>query len=517
MPRAPHRFEECLKLKIFRVYALWNESSHNLVVIGTEWSLMQKQLIVAVLLILGFSSVVALSELSSVQLEAIDWVKANAIPISTVTAESGLDDLEPVAALVGDAKILALGEATHGTSEFFKMKHRMLEYLVKKQGFTVFAIEGSWASAFEINQYVMGGTGTARAERGTESSTARAVLQKYARLMWPWRVEEVLDLIEWMRVYNASEDTLTKVQFTGFDMQEPVAAVDWLTDYLGRAGSDQVTRVDDLLTCIRFSLTNILAVARYTNSGAPGALECGENIAVVKKILQNRRKTLESKLGSLEFLKALQMQRMLEQGSAYYSARFIDQDLFGAVVMRDEFMAQNVAWLSKNSGANAKLVLWAHNGHVTFNPAMSLGWKPMGARLKDRFGLGYKVFGFSFYTGDFYAQLLDSSDPTRTLAAAVLGLAANPSINRVPLPISDSYETVFHAAKIPMFILGTHPQDDISSGAKWMQGPHRLYLVPQNLPPFQTPPADWISYDSSIGDDFDAVIYIDQTHPSTPL
>ena len=60
-------------------------------------------------------------------------------------------------------------------------------------------------------------------------------------------------------------------------------------------------------------------------------------------------------------------------------------------------------------------------------------------------------------------------------------------------------------------------RNNISSGAKWLQGPHRLYLVPQNLPPFQTPPPDWISYDSSIGDDFDAVIYIDQTHPSTPL
>jgi erythromycin esterase-like protein len=320
-----------------------------------------------------------------------------------------------------------------------------------------------------------------------------------------------------MKIYNARSDTTVKVQFTGFDMQEPVAAVDWLTDYLERAGSDQVKRVDDLLGCIRFSLTNILAVTRYSNTGMEGALTCRTNITTVKKVLDNRRKTLEPKLGSLEFAQALQMQRMLEQASAYYASRFIDGDLFGAVVMRDEFMAQNVAWLSKNSGANAKLVLWAHNGHVTFNPEMSLGWKPMGARLRDRFGSSYKVFGFSFYTGDFYAQLLDSSDPARTLAAAVLGLAANPSINRVPTPVTDSYETVFHATGIPMFILGTQPRDTTSSGAKWLQGPHRLYLVPQNLPPFKTPPPNWISYDSRIGNDFDAMIYVDQTHPSTPL
>jgi erythromycin esterase len=467
---------------------------------------MQKRLIAAVLLTLGFVTVIAQSELSSTQLEARDWVKANAIPITTVTAESGLDDLEPIKNLVGDAKILALGEATHGTSEFFKLKHRMLEYLVKKQGFTVFAIEGSWASAFEINKYVMGAEGN-----------ARDLLNKYARVMWPWRVTEVLDLIEWMRVYNAREDTAVKVQFTGFDMQEPVPAVDWITDYLERAGSDQLARVEDLLGCIRFSLNNILAASRYTSAGIQGAQTCENNIATVKKILTNRRKILEPQLGTLEFSQALQMQRTLEQTSAYYRARYISGDLYGAVVMRDEFMTQNVAWLSKNSGTNAKLVLWAHNGHVTFNPNMSLGWKPMGASLRERFGSSYKVFGFSFYTGDFYAQLLDSSDPTRTLAAAVLGLAANPSINRVPLPVANSYETVFHATGIPMFILGTNPRDDTSNGAKWLQGPHRLYLVPQNLPPFKTPPPNWISYDSKIGQDFDAVIYVDQTHPSTPL
>ncbi len=478
---------------------------------------MQKRLIAAVLLTLGLVTVMAQSELTSVQLEASAWVKANAIPITSLNAESGLDDLEPVKTLVGDAKILALGEATHGTSEFFKLKHRMLEYLVKKQGFTVFAIEGSWASAFEINKYVMGGNDSIASPRSDKGGNARDLLNKYARVMWPWRVTEVLDLIEWMRVYNAQSDTAIKVQFTGFDMQEPVPAVDWLSDYLERAGSDQLARVEDLLGCIRFSLNNILAVSRYTSASVQGARTCENNIGIVKKILDNRRKTFEPKLGTLEFNQALQMQKVLGQASAYYTARFIMGDLFGAVVMRDEFMTQNVAWLAKNSGQNAKLVLWAHNGHVTFNPNMSLGWKPMGARLKERFGSSYKVFGFSFYTGDFYAQLLDSSDPTRTLAAAVLGLAANPSINRVPVPVENSYETVFHATGMPMFILGTQPQNDSSSGAKWLQGPHRLYLVPQNLPPFKTPPPDWISYDSRIGQDFDAVIYVDQTHPSTPL
>jgi erythromycin esterase len=147
------------------------------------------------------------------------WLRDNAVPVKTVVAQNGFEDLESLSSFVGDAKIIGLGEATHGTREFFQMKHRLLEYLVERQGFGIFAIEASWASSLEVNEYVLGGPGD-----------GKALLQKYARVMWPWRTQEVLELIQWMRAYNASNER--KVMFTGFDMQEPVPAVDWLATYL---------------------------------------------------------------------------------------------------------------------------------------------------------------------------------------------------------------------------------------------------------------------------------------------
>jgi erythromycin esterase len=421
------------------------------------------------------------------------WLQKNTIPLLSTNAETGFADLEPLGALVGDAKIIGLGEATHGTREFFTTKHRLLEYLVQKQGFGVFALEANWASSFALNQYVQGGAGD-----------AKALLRQYAKIMWAWRTEEVLALIEWMRRYNQSAKQ--KVVFSGFDMQEPVPAVDYLTSWLEQAAPKDAARVEDLLGCIRFSLGNILVVGRYSALGERGASTCANQIATVRQILQNRR----AAFGQSQYQTGLQMVRVLEQTNLYYRARFVRQDLLEAVTLRDAFMAENAAWLERSTGQ--KVVLWAHNGHVTFNPQMHFGWKPMGAYLRERYALGYRTWGFAFFEGSFYAQLLDTADPARTIAAAMLGLAANPSIQSVPNPPAESFEALFRSAGMPAFMLDLRQRLP-----PWLVQQRRLQIVGQNLPPFRTPEPDWYSYDAVLQNDFDALIYIDKTSPSTPL
>ena len=426
----------------------------------------------------------------------VTWLRENVIPLKTVEANNGFADLEPVSALVAEARIVGLGEATHGTREFFLAKHRLLEFLVSKHDFRVFAMEANWASSFALNEYVLGGNGD-----------ARKLLQQYAKIMWAWRTEEVLGLIEWMRVYNQS--TTQKITFTGFDMQEPVPAVDWLVGWLETSAKDQATRTDELLSCIRFSLGNILSVARYSATGENGAKRCAVQIETVRRILQNRRTNFKPN----EYQTALQMVRVLEQANAYYKARFVTQDLLEAVTIRDAFMAENAAWLEKTS--KQKVVTWAHNGHVTFNPKMHFGWKPMGAYLREQYQDKYRVWGFAFFEGSFYAQLLDANDPARTVAAAMLGLAANPSVQRVPNPGMGSYEVLFRATNIPIFMLDLRCSS--TAAGAWLKKARRLQIVGQNLPPFREPEPDWYSYEAVLPNDFDAIIYIDKTSPSTPL
>ena len=90
---------------------------------------------------------------------AINWLRRNAIPIQTVEAGHGFADLQPLDKIVGDARIVALGEATHGTREFFQLKHRLIEYLATQQGFTMFSIEANMPEAYRLNDYVLRGVG----------------------------------------------------------------------------------------------------------------------------------------------------------------------------------------------------------------------------------------------------------------------------------------------------------------------------------------------------------------------
>lgn len=167
---------------------------------------------------------------------AKEWIRTNAIPLKTVEAGQGSDDLRPIGKIVGDARIVALGEATHGTREFFQLKHRMLEFLVREKGFTIFSIEASMPEAYRLNDYVLEGKGDP------------AVLLK-GMYFWTWDTEEVLAMIRWMREYNRTAER--KVQFTGFDMQTPTVALEIVGDYLRPRDAALAGRVAELAADIK--------------------------------------------------------------------------------------------------------------------------------------------------------------------------------------------------------------------------------------------------------------------------
>ena len=143
--------------------------------------------------------------------EELEWIRANAIPLKTCEAGHGFEDLQPLAALIGGARIVSLGECTHGTREVFQMKHRLLEYLASQRGFTIFSIEANMPEAYELNGYVLEGQGDPK----------KLIAGMY---FWTWNTEEVLAMVEWMRQFNQSG--MGRIEFTGFDMQTPDVAMD---------------------------------------------------------------------------------------------------------------------------------------------------------------------------------------------------------------------------------------------------------------------------------------------------
>ena len=161
----------------------------------------------------------------------VEWVKSAAIPFKSAEAGNGFDDMRPIKVIVRDARIVSLGESTHGTREIFQMKHRMLEYLASECEFTVFGIEASLPDCIAINDYVLHGKG----------DPERAVA---GQGFWTWSTEEVLDLVKWMRAYNEDPKNSgrPKLKFYGFDMQQEASAVNAAIVYLDRVDPDAASK-----------------------------------------------------------------------------------------------------------------------------------------------------------------------------------------------------------------------------------------------------------------------------------
>ena len=148
---------------------------------------------------------------------AMQWLRQNAIPLEGVEVGHGFDDLQPVGKIVGNARIVELGEATHGTREFFQMKHRMVEYLASQKGFTIFSIEANMPQAYRLNDFVLKGEGD-----------PKQLLK--GMYFWTWNTEEVLDMILWMREFNKSGKG--RIEFTGFDMQTPTMPLETVRKFI---------------------------------------------------------------------------------------------------------------------------------------------------------------------------------------------------------------------------------------------------------------------------------------------
>lgn len=301
------------------------------------------------------------------------WLKESSTRIASVRPSSGATDLRAFGELVGGARVVAVGEATHGTREFFQLKHRLFEYLVTERGFTVFAIEAGWAEAEAVNEYVSGGKGTARA--------ALAGLR-----VWPWNTEEVVELVEWMRRYNTAPGRSRKITFRGFDMQWSAAAAKIASDYLAKVAPDRAPALAPLLELdfqARWAELPVEAKARLTTE-----------LVALRDLLRSRKDELVAKTGEEPWANAEHALAVLVQGDHWLRTG-------RNVPVRDRAMADNVSFLLERAGSGAKMMVWAHNGHVSFRHNFMY---PLGMHLRERYGKDYLAVGFLFRQGTFQAR-----------------------------------------------------------------------------------------------------------------
>jgi erythromycin esterase len=311
--------------------------------------------------------------------EVTSWFKSAAIPLDSTSPESGLEDLRRMGSTIGNARIVAMGEETHGTHEFFQLKHRMLEYLVEEKGFTVFGIEANWPESLAVNDYVVNGKGD-----------AAGVLN--GLYFWTWNTEEVLEMIRWMRKYNQDAKHKKKVKFFGFDMQVAHVAARNAEEYLEKVDPGEAKAAAAILAPVSD------AEKERESAKKSGYFweKVGKGIKALLEQFESRKKAYVEASSLEEWAMAQHHLEIVRQAAEMYSV-----DRSGSFSPRDQAMAENVKWILEHEGPDSKIMLWAHNGHVS---TAQLGdGDSMGTVLRKTYGAEMVVCGFSFGEGSFQA------------------------------------------------------------------------------------------------------------------
>jgi erythromycin esterase len=401
--------------------------------------------------------------------EFVEWLKANIVPFETVGVRDDRTDLEGLDEIIGDARIVALGEATHGTSEFFRMKHRILDYLVREKGFTLFAMEASWPEMNRIDDWVKG--------RRPLNEAAMLLSGQY---FWTWNTSSVLDLLFWARDFNEMKAGGEPVSVLGFDMQFPGMAIHNVVTYLGSIDPPGATFAAASYECVDANDPRGAFAAWYADRDASYQIACRSEINSVFDYLSANRAALQAASSSRAFALAQQSARLVQQ--------FEDMTAQRVPSARDVYMAENVDWLLAQAPTGTKAVLWAHNYHV----GDMLG--TMGSHLRQSHGSDLVAIGFDFDHGWFTAGTITEDQGWTGLAVHRVG----------PAP-EGSYESFFRAAGEPRFILDMRGVGLGTPATTWLAGPRRFRSIGAGYSPGNP---DWFFQLDRLPSLFDVVIFI---------
>lgn len=415
--------------------------------------------------------------------EAISWLQASSYPVETVEPGSGFQDLLPLRSVVADARLVGLGEGTHGTREFFQVKHRLLEFLVREMGFTHLAMEVDQGAAEEINDFVMLGSGDPAAAFAAAGA-------------WQWGTDEVTAMLHWMRDYNRTVPEDHRVAFVGFDFQMNDRGREELLAFLRRVAPERVPATNLVLAPLvrRPDPSRRGFVEFYSYSTEQKARTAAEVRALFDYLEANRDCFVRS-TSAAEFEKVLHAARRMVQFTDAHSRPGYEQDRpDSGVATRDRYMAENIYRLLQRGGANAKIAIWSHNEHVRRDPYS------MGYYLGQRYGAGYYALGLAFDRGGFRALEITGKSPA-PLKSFTLPPAVQSSVGWY----------MKRAGKGDTFVdLRHRPQT--GPAAEWFSRAHPMRSIGNGYAPSN--PTGYFRAPAVLGGSYDGIIFIEQTTPA---
>ena len=334
-------------------------------------------------------------------------------------------ELEPLLRRIGDARVVLLGEATHGSSEFYRMRERISRELIERKGFSFIAIEGDWPDAARIDHYVR------NAEIPPSEWTA------FARFpTWMWRNQEVRDFVDWLRARNAGVEAGKRVAFHGLDLYSLFNSIRSVLNYLDDVDPRTARVARQRYGCLTPWQSD---PATYGHAALTGNYQTCERevVSMLADLMQKRRAYAEH--DGERFLDAVQNARLVANAERYYRIMYYGSR--ASWNLRDSHMFETLKTLLDFHGPESKAIVWAHNSHVGDSSATEMaarGEYNIGHLCRQEFGNAAYSIGF----GTDHGTVAAASDWDGPMEVKVV----RPSI-------PESYERLCHEASAPRFLL----------------------------------------------------------------
>ena len=407
--------------------------------------------------------------------------------------ESGAGDLTPLIDAIGDARVVLIGEASHGTDEFYRIRADITRTLTEHHGFDIVAVEADWPDAYRATRWV---------RHASADGDAAAALRDFERFpRWMWRNEVVVDFLTWLRDFNSRRPPRRQCGFYGLDLYSLHSSIEAVLKYLDAVDPDGAHRARQRYACFDDHRGDAQSYGYAATLGL--SRNCEDD--VVAQLMEMRRRAAEyaSRDGHVaeeEFFVAEQNARLVRNAEQYY------RSMFGGRTeswnLRDTHMMETLAallqWVERRSG-NARAVVWAHNSHLGDARATQMGeWGELNLGQLVRQQVGGESFsiGFTTHRGTVTAAR-DWGEPAER--------------RQVHPSLPGSYERLFHDTDLPRFLLLLRDRA--------LAPVLRVSMLERAIGVIYQPETERAShyFRARLADQFDAVIHIDVTTALTPL
>lgn len=300
-------------------------------------------------------------------------------------------DLDPLIKDIGEARFVLLGEASHGTSEFYQWRARLSKRLIREKGFSFIAVEGDWPDCYRVNRYIKG--------YPDAGSSAQEVLHAFERWpTWMWANWEVVALCEWLRAYNA--DSRRQVGFYGLDVYSLWESMDSIVGYLDKKDPEAAALARKAYLCFEPYGGDEQAYAWSTRMVPEN---CEDEVIDLLKEMQRKGPRFDSDAEAA--FSAEQNAQVLVGAERYYRA-MVRSDA-NSWNVRDEHMADTLDRLMDFQRPDAKAIVWAHNTHIgdaRYTDMAREGLFNIGQLARERHGeQGVRLVGFASHRGSVIA------------------------------------------------------------------------------------------------------------------